>query len=224
MEKITDDERMYYSLVQKAFKTLAPVYDIVALPLLRLRDTVVDFTGARNGSAILDVATGTGTQALAFASHGYAVTGIDLSEAMLQIAQKKNRYGNAKFEVGDATRLRFETNRFDVVCVSFALHDMPLTIREQALKEMVRAARLGGTIVIVDYALPENGLGRWLIYHLVRLYEGEYYRGFIHSDLKALLAKTGITITDELPVLLGAGRIWKGIKDEHQADFVQIDL
>jgi ubiquinone/menaquinone biosynthesis C-methylase UbiE len=90
---------------------------------------------------------------------------------------------------------------------------MPLTIREKALKEMVRVTKTEGMIVIVDYALPkENKMGRLLIYHFINLYEGKYYSAFIKSDLEALLKKTGVEIKEELPVLLGAGRVLKGIK------------
>ena len=211
MEQITNEERAYYSLVQKAFRLLAPFYDVVALPITRVREIVVDITGPGRGSTLLDIATGTGTQALAFAKRGFEVIGIDLSEAMLRVAQRKNIFGSVTFEIGDATQLRFESGRFDVACVSFALHDMPLTIRERALKEMVRVVKPGGTIVIADYALPENRIGRFLIYNLIKLYEGDYYREFIRSDLKALLAQTGIELRQERPVLFGAGRILRGV-------------
>lgn len=210
----TNEEVEYYSIVKKVFDILAPFYDIVTVPISRVREEVVNFTKARNGSRILDVGTGTGQQAFAFAKKGYYVIGIDLSEAMLKVANKKNKYENVKFEVADATNLPFENNSFDVSCASFVLHDMPLTIREKALKEMVRVTKPKGMIVIVDYALPKNKIGRFLIYHFVRLYEGKYYLEFIKSDFEALLRKTGIEIKEELPVLLGAGKILKGIKIE----------
>ena len=207
-----DEEKEYYALVKKAFDVLAPFYDVVALPIEGVRDKVVDFTNARDGSTILDVATGTGKQAFAFAKRGYDVIGIDLTESMLRIARKNNENGLVKFEVGDGTHLRFEENSYDVSCVSFALHDMPRAIRERVLKEIVRVTKSNGTLVIVDYALPENKVGRFLIYRLVSFYEGEYYRKFIASDLEVLLGETGIEIKVQLPILLGAGRILKGIK------------
>lgn len=205
-------EEEYYSLIRRAFDTLAPLYDFIVIPLARLREKVVSFTGAADGARILDVATGTGEQAFAFARQGYEVNGVDLSEAMLNIARQKNRYGNVKLEVADATSLRFPSNSFDVVCVSFALHDMPLSIREKVLKEMVRVTKPKGTVVVVDYDLPRNPIGRALIYYLITLYEGKYYRQFIASDFEALLGKTGIEIKAKLSVLLGAGRIVKGSK------------
>jgi demethylmenaquinone methyltransferase/2-methoxy-6-polyprenyl-1,4-benzoquinol methylase len=212
-----DEEKEYYSLIKKVFDILAPFYDIVTIPISRVRNKVVNFADAKSGSKILDVATGTGKQAFAFAKKGYDVIGIDLSEAMLKIANRKNKYANVKFEVADATNLPFKNNSFDVLCVSFALHDMPLNIREKVLKEMVRVTKPEGMIVIVDYALPENKIGRFLIYHLVRFYEREYYSKFIRSDLEALLRTSGIEIKEELQVLLGAGRILKGIRANDNA-------
>lgn len=205
-----NEEKAYYALTEKAFVSLARYYNLMTLPLVRVRDQVVDFSGAGKNSKILDVATGTGQQAFAFAKRGYDVVGIDLTEAMLAVARKNNRNGLAKFEAGDATRLRFDENSFDVTCVSFALHDMPLSIREKVLGEMARVTKPTGSIVIVDYALPPNRLGRFLIYHLITLYEGEYYKKFVVSDLEGLIRKMGIEIVEECSVLLGAGRILRG--------------
>jgi len=211
MEGTVDEVKEYYLLVKRVFRILAPFYDIGTMPISWVRDKTVNFTDAGKGSKILDVATGTGKQAFAFAKKGYDVTGIDLSEAMLKVASKKNKYANAKFALADATNLPFKDSSFHVSCVSFALHDMPLSIREKALKEMVRVTKPKGIIVIVDYALPENRICRFLVYHFVKIYEREYYSQFIKSDLEALLRKSGIGIKERLPVLLGTGRILKGV-------------
>ena len=202
----------YYSYIKKFFGRWAPIYDIVDLFLSGVRDKVVDFTDARNGSRVLDVATGTGKQAFAFAKNGYEVIGIDLSEDMLKVANKKNKYKNVKFEVADAINIPYEDNYFDVSSISFGLHDMPLAIREKVVEEMVRVTRPKGIIVIVDYALPKNKIGRFLIYRFVKSYESRYYPEFIKSYLEALLKKSGIEIKKERSVLLGAGRILKGIR------------
>jgi len=206
------EEKEYYALTKKAFDLLAPFYNIMTLPLVRVRNQVVDFAGAGKDSTILDVATGTGQQAFAFAKRGYDVTGVDLTESMLEIARKNNKAGFVKFEIADATHLRFEENSFDVSCISFALHDMPPNIREKVLQEMVRVTKPGGIIGIVDYDLPRNKIGRALIYRLITLYEGEYYKQFIVSDLNSLLRKTNVEVIERVSVLFGAGRIVKGIK------------
>ena len=205
-----DDEEEYYSGLRKAARTLAPFYDAVTLPISGLRHRVVDFASAGRGSRVLDVGTGTGKQAYAFAKRGYDVVGIDVSEDMLEIANKKNKYRNARFQLARATSLPFEDDSFDVSCVSFALHDMTSAVREKALKEMVRVTKPRGVIVIADYGLPRNKLGRFLVYHFVKLYE-KYYPEFIKSDFEALLRGSGVEIQQWRSVLLGAGRIWRGI-------------
>lgn len=69
-----DEEREYYSLIKKWFAIWAPFYDIFNLldTFVKVRDKVVEFTNAENGSKILDIATGTGKQAFAFAKRGIA--------------------------------------------------------------------------------------------------------------------------------------------------------
>lgn len=213
-EKLTDEEKDYYSLTRKAWAILAPFYDTITAPLSSVRGTVVNFMDAKEDSRILDIATGTGQQAFAFAKKGYKVVGIDLSEAMLKVAKKKNKYANARFEAADATDLPFEDNGFDVSSVSFALHEMPLSIREKVLKEMVRVTRQKGIIVVVDYDLPKNKIGRSLIYHVIALYEPEYYKEFIKSDLEAFLNRNRIEKIEKRTVLYGAGRILKGLNNK----------
>ena len=206
------EEKEYYRLTKRAFDFLAPFYNIMTLPLIRARIQVVDFANAGKGSTVLDVATGTGQQVFAFAKRGHNVIGVDLTESMLEIARKHNKGGLVKFEAADATRLRFGENSFDVSCISFALHDMPPKIREKILQEMVRVTKPNGIMVIVDYDLPRNKISRALMYRRITLYKGEYYKQFIVSDLDSLLRKTGVEVMEGVSVLLGAGRILKGIK------------
>ena len=205
-------EKDYYSYIKEGFKRWSPFYDIWTIPISRVRNKVVDFIDARSGSIILDVATGTGGQAIVFAKKDYSVIGIDMSEDMLKIANKKNKYKSLKFEVADAISIPFENKYFDVSCVSFGLHDMPFSIREKVLKEMARVTRPEGIIVIVDYALPRNKVCKYLVYHFVKSYESKYYPEFIKSDLGALLRKSKIEIKNELRIFLGAIRIVKGVK------------
>jgi demethylmenaquinone methyltransferase/2-methoxy-6-polyprenyl-1,4-benzoquinol methylase len=135
------------------------------------------------------------------------VVGLELSPAMLGIAQRKNHFANAVFMAGDATALPFPAGRFDLACISFALHEMPATIRERVLLEMMRVTRPGGRIVVVDYALPRNAVGRWLVFHLVKLYERDHYAEFVRADLPALLRRMGLEPLAEQRALLGAARI-----------------
>lgn len=135
----------YYSYIKEWFRRESRFYHIlVDVPFSRFRDKIVDFTNARGGSRVLDVATGTGGQAFAFAKKGHDVVGIDPSEDMIKVANRRNEYENLRFEIADAADLPFEDNHLDVSCISFALHDMPLAIREKAVEEMVRVTKPKG--------------------------------------------------------------------------------
>lgn len=203
----------YYKYIKKWFKRWAPVYDSVEIFISGVRNKVVNFANAKSSSKILDVATGTGRQAQAFARNGYDVVGVDLSEDMLRVANKHNKNKRLEFKIADATNLPFENDWFDVSCIAFALHDMPLLIRTQVLKEMVRVTKPRGNILIVDYVLPQNRIRRFLTYYFVKLYESKYYSEFVKADLETLLKESGICIQEEFSVLFGAARILKGIKN-----------
>jgi len=177
-----------------------------------VRLQVVELIHGQQGLKILDVATGTGKQAFAFAKKGYDVVGIDLSEDMLEIAHRMNKYDNVEFTVADATKIPFDDNCFDVTCISLALHDMPLSIRKKVLSEMVRVTQSVGTIAIIDYTLPKTRIWRILIYHIIRLYESKYYADFIKSDVYTLLQESGIQIQKVYPMMLSSLRIIIGVK------------
>jgi len=133
---------------------------------------------------------------------------------MLNVAKRKNKFGNVRFEVADATKIPFEDNSFDISSVSFALHDMPLSIREKVLKEMVRVTKPKGTIIIADYYLPKSKISKFLIYQFIALFESEYYKNFIKYDFEALLRRNRIKIIEEDIILREAGRIMKGINSK----------
>jgi demethylmenaquinone methyltransferase/2-methoxy-6-polyprenyl-1,4-benzoquinol methylase len=154
-----DDD--YYQYIRGWFGKWAQFYNLIALPLTGVRNKVADMIDEeyRAKIKILDVCSGTGTQAFAFAKRGYEVMGIDLSEEMLWVAKKKNKYENVRFVMADATKMPFENDYFDYACISFALHDMPHEVRHRVLDEMRRVSR---KIIVVDYHIPKNRLHRWL--------------------------------------------------------------
>jgi ubiquinone/menaquinone biosynthesis C-methylase UbiE len=86
----TPEERAYYALNSRVYATFARFYDVVVWPVKTLRRDLVQVSGARSHATVLDVATGPGAQAFAFAQCGARVVGIDLSDAMLRIAGRKN--------------------------------------------------------------------------------------------------------------------------------------
>jgi ubiquinone/menaquinone biosynthesis C-methylase UbiE len=96
------------------------------------------------------VGTGTGFLALLFAEMGHEVTGIDLSEGMLEKA--KHNADNMGLEIdlfyGDAENLPFEDCSFDLVVNKCLLWTLPDPSR--AVREWKRVLKPGGMIFAID--------------------------------------------------------------------------
>ncbi len=206
-------EEDYYIYTRRLFRRLSYIYDLTEIVLYRTRAKVADFIDAKKDSKILDVATGTGKQAFEFAKRDYKVIGIDLSESMLRLAIRNNRYNNANFILADATELPFKEEYFDICCISLALHEMPLSIRQKVLHEMSRVTISGGTILIIDYATSSKSrLARYFVCYIARLFESKYYPEFIHSDLESLLKRQEIEVVAELDIIYGIFKMVKCIR------------
>jgi SAM-dependent methyltransferase len=106
---------------------------------------------------VLDIATGPGYIAEAFAGGAREVVGVDLTDAMLAIAKERTKeraIANVTFRAADAQNLPFENDAFDVVVCRLALHHLlePL----QVLREMARVCRVGGRVVVEDIYASEH--------------------------------------------------------------------
>lgn len=110
------------------------------------------------GGDALDVACGTGDMVVELLRRGAKVTGVDLSQEMLAIAERK--VPEARFMLADAEALPFETGSFDTVTCAFGVRNF--VHLELGLAEMLRVLRPGGRLVILELATPDNALVRSL--------------------------------------------------------------
>lgn len=106
---------------------------------------------------ILDVATGTGDLAIAAMKlDPVHVTGIDISEKMLEIGiekiRKKGLSDRIELMRGDSEKILFPDERFDVAMVAFGVRNFPDPIR--GLSEMSRVLRHGGLIMVLEFSKP----------------------------------------------------------------------
>ena len=108
--------------VNDLFASIARRYDLIndlqSFGLHRLwKRRVVKLAAVTPGSKALDLCCGTGDIALALAERGAEVTGLDFSAPMLQVAAQRKQGTNPTFIQGDALKIPFPDNSFDIVTI-----------------------------------------------------------------------------------------------------------
>ena len=177
--RIDLDPRDRICLVQSIFSRIAPWYDPLNHIFSLGRDAFWRRAAARQiklfrTGRILDLASGTGDQALALAeAHpGARIVGVDFNYPMLDRARAKIKSrdlgGSLSLVGGDALQLPFPDQCFDGVIMSFGLRNVP--DREGAFKEMLRILVPGGMALVLELASPGDSLPlRLYKRYLVRL-------------------------------------------------------
>ncbi len=148
------------------FDRIAGTYDSVNRVLsmgqdLRWRKVVADRVPLSQNLCVLDIATGTGDLLISMCQQRPNISkahGVDLAEKMLAIGQKKiSTLGLSSkifLQKADAAKLPFLDATFDVVSISFGIRNF--TAMTQALKEIARVLKPGGTLLILEFSLPKN--------------------------------------------------------------------
>jgi demethylmenaquinone methyltransferase/2-methoxy-6-polyprenyl-1,4-benzoquinol methylase len=111
-----------------------------------------------NPRKILDVATGTGDVAIMTAKRLKVekITGIDISQGMLEIGRKKitKLLLNNKIELlqGDSEAINSDNSSFDAVTVAFGVRNFENL--EKGLSEILRVLRPGGKLAVLEFSRP----------------------------------------------------------------------
>jgi demethylmenaquinone methyltransferase/2-methoxy-6-polyprenyl-1,4-benzoquinol methylase len=143
--------------VGEVFDRVADRYDVMndlmSLGLHRLwKAFAVSVARVRAGERVLDVASGSGDLARAFAARGASVCMSDINGAML--ARGRDRMADsgrlAPAVQCDAERLPFASAAFDCVSVGFGLRNM--THKDAALAEMARVLKPGGRLLVLEFS------------------------------------------------------------------------
>ena len=149
--------------VTQMFDTISNEYDglnrVISFGIdQKWRKNVVNIVNSISPNTILDIATGTGDLAIMFAEHTNAekITGLDISEGMLNVGKQKviNKKLNdrIKLVVGDSENLPFEDNSFDAITVSFGVRNFETL--EKGLSEILRVLKPNGKFVILETSVP----------------------------------------------------------------------
>jgi demethylmenaquinone methyltransferase/2-methoxy-6-polyprenyl-1,4-benzoquinol methylase len=223
--------------VGDVFKSVAPRYDVMndlmSLGLHRAwKRFALEMSGVREGSRVLDVASGSGDLAAAFARR-VGPTGevwmTDINAAMLGVGRDKLIDAGvfAPLALCDAEKLPFASNTFDCVSVAFGLRNM--TRKEAALAEMTRVARPGGRVIVLEFSRPWKPLSRAYDAYSFNILPalGKYiakdeaaYRYLaesirMHPDqetLKAMMQAAGLEAVDYFNLTAGVVALHRGYK------------
>ncbi len=151
--------------VEQMFDTISGEYDQLNRVIsfgadLQWRKKVVRYVAEHSGETLLDIATGTGDLAIAFAKKTKAkeIIGLDLSQGMLNQAIAKVQgfpYADRlRFVKGDSEALPFDDNYFDAITVSFGVRNFEHL--ENGLAEIFRVLKPAGLLVILETSVPEK--------------------------------------------------------------------
>lgn len=151
-------------LVAGVFNSVADKYDLMndlmSLGVHRLwKRFAVELSGVTAGQRVLDVASGTGDLAAAFAERvgpEGQIIATDINSAMLSRGRdgliNRGIVGNIDFVLANAERLPFAENYFDCISIAFGLRNV--THMPAALATMHRLLKPGGRLLVLEFSQP----------------------------------------------------------------------
>lgn len=188
-------------LVPKEFNNVASKYDFATYLSQGYQedlDNSAKWLGLKGDEYLLDLCCGTGKSTAACLPHIKTgkIIGIDNSEGMLEVANKKFeaeiKAGKVSFELQDAMTLNFPAETFDTIFMAYGLRNMP--DYDKSLELLYKLLKPGGKLCIHDYSLANKS---W-----ARVYWGILSYGFIvpfctllsgSSKIYTYLAKSVLT-------------------------------
>jgi len=153
--------------IVQLFDDIAPTYDklnhILSLNVDKSwRKKAVRKIMAEKPAHVLDIACGTGDFAIAIAQAGAPkVTGVDISEGMLEIGRKKVAELGLDIEmhVEDCESLSMAEGSIDGISVAFGVRNFEHL--QLGLNEMFRVLRHGGQVCVLELSVPQNPILLW---------------------------------------------------------------
>ncbi|MCA9833748.1 MAG: class I SAM-dependent methyltransferase [Thermomicrobiales bacterium] len=145
---------------------------------------------------MLDIATGGGHVARAFAPHVAEVVASDLTPEILEHAARAFAdwdLPNVTTAVADAEELPFADDSFDIVTCRIAPHHFPNPAA--FIAEVARVLKPGGQFLLVDSTVPEREDGAWFnAFEMIR--DPSHVRSLTVAEWSSLITASGMTLTD----------------------------
>jgi len=167
------------------YQFIAPFYDFLLGPFMRsIRRDVFEIVHRLQPKKVLDVACGTGDQLRLLTENGINAVGVDMSEAMIRICRKANPAPDCLLQ--DASSMAFQRHCFDLVMISFALHETGWESAEKILEEIHRVLKPSGHLLVVDYTdFQETPFYVRQTIRMIEFMAGQRHFGNFHKYLHA---------------------------------------
>lgn len=146
---------------------------------------------------ILDVGTGAGHTALAFAPRVASVVAVDLIEEMLETGRRlagEQGIGNVTFAAADAAALPFPDASFDLVTCRYAAHHFPDP--RAVAREWSRVLKPGGRLLLIDVVSPEDLMTDTVLNAAEVLRDSSHVRDHTVGQWIAMLAAAEFAVED----------------------------
>lgn len=240
-EKINpyDNSRSKTEQVREMFDSIAPAYDFMNRAMTFGIDKLWRAKAVRmlrrvSPRRILDIATGTGDLAILLARklNPEQVTGVDLSEGMIEIGRKKveevGLNGTIKLLQGDCLSLPMVADTYDCVTVAYGVRNFEHLL--QGYREMLRVLRPGGMICVIELSTPTSPIvkpfykfyTRYIIPAVGRMVSKDV-RAYSYlpesiaavpqgDDMLAIMREAGFTDTRHRPLTFGTCTIYTATK------------
>jgi len=195
-----DPYRNYAGIYDRLFDSMNKGLKLVGIRMFR----------PSKGMNILDIGCGTGSHLELYQRYKCNLFGIDLSPSMLEVAQE--RLGNsAQLELGNATEMSYQDDKFDLVISMLSLHEMSPETRLAVLNEIKRVLKSDGRILLIDFHPgPYEPLQGWVsktIIFFSELAAGrehfKNYRQFMATGGLATLLSQNQMKTEKQKILAG---------------------
>ena len=179
---------------RKEYNRLAPIYDLRWYNYInKSLSFLIDFAEIPSQISILDLACGTGELAKLLLTNNpqQQITGVDISDAMLAIAQNKLQvYPNIKLHNASVISLPCDSEFFDLVVCANAFHYFEFP--QLVLTEIKRVIKPDGRVIILDWC--RDYLFCKIFDRLFKTIDPAYQQCHTQTELNQLLVAAGFDV------------------------------
>lgn len=213
--------------IQKSFTEQAKNFETKSMNFTKQEylEHMVSCVAPQRSDTVLEVAAGTCICGRSLAPFVERVACLDMTTAMLAVGKAeaaKQGLLNMDFVQGDAEKLPFSDNSFDIVISRLAFHHFPNPKR--CFSEMARVLKTGGKLIVIDMEAAEETL-RNTEDEIETLRDPSHMRNLSKDEFKEMFRESHLTITTmdctELPVSLSAWLALTNTPAEISADILK---